>query len=236
MYKVLLPLMALLLALVACTGETPVTEQTSSTDNDPVVVDTTLNEAPTTETAMEAEAPAEEVAVEDEAPAEEAAEAAIEDEAPAEESMAYNGPAWTQLELVNARTGEPFTLADFAGKTVFVEPMATWCSNCRAQQTQVVAAMRNLNPADFVFISLNIDPISDASLAQYAEDNGFTQLFAVATPELLDALTAQFGRSVVVAPSTPHFTLAPNGTVSGLSTGQHSADQIVTEVTTVHNS
>ncbi|HEX2907728.1 MAG TPA: hypothetical protein VHO69_12745 [Phototrophicaceae bacterium] len=37
-------------------------------------------------------------------------------------------PAWQTLPLVNARTGETFTFADLAGKVIFVEPMATWCT------------------------------------------------------------------------------------------------------------
>ena len=34
---------------------------------------------------------------------------------------------------MDARTGQTFTLADLQGKTVYVEPMATWCTNCRQQ-------------------------------------------------------------------------------------------------------
>ena len=60
-------------------------------------------------------------------------------------SSAYNSPDWTNLPLVNARTGDTFTLADFAGKTVFIEPMATWCPNCRAQQGYVREAMGSLD-------------------------------------------------------------------------------------------
>jgi hypothetical protein len=35
-------------------------------------------------------------------------------------------PAWQSLPLVDARTGNTFTLADFEGRTVFVHPMAKW--------------------------------------------------------------------------------------------------------------
>lgn len=35
-------------------------------------------------------------------------------------------PAWQSIVLQNARTGESFTMADFAGRTVFVHPMAKW--------------------------------------------------------------------------------------------------------------
>ncbi len=38
----------------------------------------------------------------------------------------YSAPEWTRLPLVNARTGASFTLADFAGKTVYVHAMADW--------------------------------------------------------------------------------------------------------------
>ncbi|MDX1995295.1 MAG: hypothetical protein SF029_23125 [bacterium] len=41
-------------------------------------------------------------------------------------SVAYQGADWTRLPLTDARTGQTFTLADFAGKTVFVHPMARW--------------------------------------------------------------------------------------------------------------
>jgi hypothetical protein len=46
--------------------------------------------------------------------------------AQAENAPVNPRPDWLTLPLTNARTGETFTLADFAGKTVFVHPMATW--------------------------------------------------------------------------------------------------------------
>jgi len=163
---------------------------------------------------------------------EEAAVPSDTDEAEAV-SVAYSGPEWTTLPLVNARTGETFTLADLAGKTVFVEPMATWCSNCRAQQGRVSQAMANLGEEDFVFISLSVEgsAVSDADLASYADRNSFPQIFVVATPELLNALVDQFGRGITNPPSTPHFILSPTGGVSDLSTGSKSADAIIAQVT-----
>ncbi len=35
-------------------------------------------------------------------------------------------PAWLATALVDACSGRDFSLAGFAGKTVFVHPMATW--------------------------------------------------------------------------------------------------------------
>lgn len=158
-------------------------------------------------------------------------------EVPAQAAVAYNAPAWTSVQLVNAATGESFTLADFAGKTVFVEPMATWCSNCRSQQARVAEAMAQLNPDDFVFISMSVEVgLPDANLATYAERNGFPQLFTVAPGDLLAQLTDQFGRTITSPPSTPHFIISPTGTVSGLSTGSKSPADIVSQVTTVAQS
>lgn len=148
------------------------------------------------------------------------------------EPMGYAGPDWAALQLTDARTGAPFTLADFAGKAVFVEPMATWCSNCRAQQVNVRGAYDQLTDReDVIFISLSVENgLPNNTLADYAERNGFPWLFAVATPELTDALVSQFGRTVVAPPSTPHFTIAPDGTVSTLRTGFHNSDAVLSEV------
>ena len=41
-------------------------------------------------------------------------------------ALPYTATLMAQLPLVDVRSGETFTLAEFAGKTVFVEPMATW--------------------------------------------------------------------------------------------------------------
>ena len=48
-------------------------------------------------------------------------------------------PTWLDIELTDARSGESFTLASL-GEVVAIEPMAIWCTNCRAQMHNVVAA------------------------------------------------------------------------------------------------
>ncbi|MCU0511327.1 MAG: TlpA family protein disulfide reductase [Anaerolineae bacterium] len=133
---------------------------------------------------------------------------------------AASAPAWAALPLVNARTGATFTLGDFAGKTVFVEPMATWCTNCRRQQRTLIDVLPQVNADAVVFVSLSVeDGLANQTLADYADDNGFNWLFAVATPELAQALIGQFGRTVVNPPATPHFIIAPDGRVGDLMTG-----------------
>lgn len=140
-------------------------------------------------------------------------------------------PTWQTLSLTNARTGETFTFADFAGKTVFVEPMATWCTNCRQQLGNVRSVYSQLDASQYVFVGLSVETnISASDLAQYADDNDFDWLFAVITPELLGELSAAFGRTITNPPSTPHFIIRPNGTTTDLTTGIESSEQILEQL------
>lgn len=159
-------------------------------------------------------------------------EAMMDDEEMADEAMSDEMlAAWQTLPLTNARTGETFTLADFAGQTVFVEPMATWCTNCRQQLNNVVQAKADAGE-DVVFVALSVETnISAADLAQYADSNGYDWVFAVMTPELLQALAADFGQTVSNPPSTPHFLIRPDGSFTGLTTGIESPDELLEAIT-----
>lgn len=140
-------------------------------------------------------------------------------------------PVWLTVNLTDAATGETFTLADFAGKTVYVEPMATWCTNCRAQQQQVREVKAALNPGSFVFVSLSVEPNDTTEgLAEYRQREDFPWVFAVAPPDMIASLVEQFGRTVTSPPSTPHFVISPDGMISQLATGQHSAAQLTAEL------
>ena len=139
-------------------------------------------------------------------------------------------PAWLAMPLANARTGETFTLADFQGRAVYVEPMATWCTNCR-QQLQTVRDVRGQVGDQFVFVGLSVETdISSEALARYADEQGFDWTFAVMTPEMLRELSATYGRTIANPPATPHFVIRPDGSAGSLSTGQHSAEALVQEL------
>ena len=172
-----------------------------------------------------------------EEPMEEMAEEEMMDEEMAEEPMGETAeetmmdlPAWQTLSLTNARTAETFTLANFAGKTVFVEPMATWCSNCR-QQLQTVQSLQGQVGDDVVFVALSVETtISAAELATYAQNQGFDFHFAVMTPEFLQALAAEFGQTIANPPATPHFVINPDGSFTSLSTGIETADELLAKI------
>ncbi len=138
-------------------------------------------------------------------------------------------PAWMNYSLVNGRTGETFTLAQYvnAGTPVYVEPFATWCSNCRTQLGNVNRAMETLgDEAVFVVISVETG-LTAEDMKTYAERNNFNMIFTVATPELLSELAQLFGRTVTNPPATPHFIIRRDGTTTNLITGFKSADEVV---------
>ena len=144
-------------------------------------------------------------------------------------------PAWQNIELTDARTGETFTLASFSGKTVFVEPMATWCTNCRQQLGNVRQARTQFGD-DVVFIGLSLETnLASADLAQYQGDQGFDWTFAVMTPEMLQSLADTFGRSITSAPNTPHFIIRADGSYTNLVTGIDSVDQLVALIQTAQS-
>src|SRR5690606_16304058 len=137
-------------------------------------------------------------------------------------------PAWLDLPLTDVATGETFTLGGFVGRTVYVEPMATWCTNCRNLLQSVKEAMLRADPDSYVFIGISVEGnLPDETLAAYARRWNFPHTFAVATPDLLAALIGRYGREVTVPPSPPHFLVRFDGSVTGLHLGFKSPDEIL---------
>jgi thiol-disulfide isomerase/thioredoxin len=147
-------------------------------------------------------------------------------------SAQSDAPAWQTLPLVDARTGTTFTIADLRGRTVLLEPMATWCSSCRRQMTVLREAVAELDPASFVFVGLSVETnLSPAALAAYADAQGFDWTFAVMSPDMLGALVEAFGRSVANPPATPHVIVRSDGSATDLATGHHGAAQLLAALT-----
>lgn len=228
MYLGILLLLALLLAACnAAGGKEPDTAVTSPTTAETVMEETAGDAAMSDETMMEEKEA--EAAMSDETMMEEESAAMMEGDM-AEDTMMPK-PTWQTIALTDVRTGQAFTLADFAGKTVFVETMATWCSNCRRLLGNVAAARSQMAGEDVVFIALSVETnISDAALADYTGQTGFDWTFAVASPELLQELAATFGTSIINPPATPHFVIRPDGSYTDLATGIKSPDAIISQL------
>jgi hypothetical protein len=136
---------------------------------------------------------------------------------------------WRNISLRDVHTGETFTLGSFAGKTILVHPMAMWCINCRMHQRSLRDnVIPQLDQEQFVFISLDIETnAADADLAEYADNENFDWVFAVATPEMMESLVAEFGQSVTVPPTQPHFIIRPDGSTTELLNGTPQPDEYV---------
>ncbi len=211
------------LLLAACGGATAAPSGSSAeTPAGGVVAPTAAATAPT------AVAPA------TTAPATPVRDASAGSAAPAPDAIAErpSGPLldrpWATAVLTDARTGDSFRIADLAGRVVFIEPMAIWCTNCLRQQADAQQALARLDRSKVVYISLDVDPAeSDAALKTYSERNGFDWAYAVAGPDVARALADDFGSQVLNPPSTPMIVIGSDGTITLTDFGHKSVDTIV---------
>ncbi len=132
--------------------------------------------------------------------------------------------------FIDAFTGNSIKLGDFAGKTIYVEAMAAWCTNCRIQQHEIITAQKSFDSST-IFLSIDLDPNENAAqLAQYSKDQGYEWRFAIAGGTLADKLINKFGRTITNPPSTPKFTISPSGKISDLGTGIESSDDLIKRI------
>lgn len=151
-------------------------------------------------------------------------------EAPADEPAAatVEAAAWLDIALTDAASGETFTLASLAGRVVAIEPMAIWCSNCKAQQDNVKSAYPEIEAAGVTYISLGIDPGEDPeALARYADRRGYDWRFVQSPVELSRELSDLFGPQILSAPSTPLIVLDANGEVFTQEWGFHAPERLL---------
>ena len=137
-------------------------------------------------------------------------------------------PEWFDMELVDAQTGETFTMNDYAGKVVLLETMAMWCPNCIVQANEV----RNLHellgdPADLISVSLDVDINEDTkSLGEYASGYGFDWHFAVAPLLVARALGNLYTAQYLNPPLSPMLIIDREGNVHHLEYGLKEAETL----------
>ena len=136
---------------------------------------------------------------------------------------------WATAVMVDVASGEQFRIADLAsaGQVVFIETMAIWCSNCRAQQREAVSAFAQLDPSKVVWVGLDVEASETAdALVRYREQNEFPFRYAIADRDVSRALAADFGDVVLSPPSVNLIIVGRDGGISHLL-GHHSADELV---------
>jgi hypothetical protein len=134
-------------------------------------------------------------------------------------------------QLTDVRSGEQFTLANLTSEgPILMEPMAVWCTNCRAQMHEVTRAH---DDAHFVSVSLDVDLSETAQdLAAYADREGWDWRFAMASPDLYRLLQDRFGDAATYPPATPLIVIERDGSVRALDfgVGTRSPEQLLAEL------
>jgi thiol-disulfide isomerase/thioredoxin len=130
-------------------------------------------------------------------------------------------PDWFNIKMTDVRTGQTFTVNDFAGKVVLVETMATWCITCIEQQMEVKKMESQIsNPKDLVVISLDTDLNEDAAtLKEYANSYGFDWHFAISPLEVDRALGNLYSSAFMNPPLAPMLFVDRHGSVYSLPFG-----------------
>jgi len=151
---------------------------------------------------------------------------------PASPAPSLPAEALLAVELTDVRSGETFTLGELAASSgpVLLEPMAVWCSNCRAQQQEVVSAHQT---GTFSSVSLDVDlSESPEDLAAYADREGFDWHFAMTDANLYRLLQDRFGVASTNPPSTPLIIIGADGTVRPLEFGRgtRGAEELLAEL------
>ena len=135
---------------------------------------------------------------------------------------------WATATLTDVATGEPFRITDIvaSGKVVFLETMAIWCSNCRAQQIEARVAFDDLDPKRVEWIAIDVESSETAdALARYREQNEFPFTYAIADAEFARALVADFGEIVLSPPSVNIIVIGTDGGITALH-GHKSAGEL----------
>ena len=139
-------------------------------------------------------------------------------------------PRWYRAELVDARSGEAFTLEGLRGETVLVEAMAVWCGLCLQQQLYA-RDMFEEGAEGVIFVSLDIDPNESAEvLAEHAMKHRFDWRFTIAPGEVSRALRQQFGSSVLNPSAVPVIIIDRGGQARLLPLGLKPVEVLVEEI------
>lgn len=160
-------------------------------------------------------------------------EAMMDKATPTGEAMMEEGamamPGFFSVALTDVVSGSTFTLADFKGKVILLEPFAQWCPTCLGQQREVARLHELLGQRDdFVSVGLDIDPNEDAAmLRDYLKRNGFDWLYAVAPTEVASEIGEIYGSQYLNPPSAPMFVIDRHGAVHPLDFGKKSAEALL---------
>jgi len=137
-------------------------------------------------------------------------------------------PSWFSVAMTDVNTGQSFKIADFNGKVILLDTMATWCPTCQGEMSEIKLLPGLYSKApDLVRISLDVDPNEDATiLKKYAAANKFDWYIAVAPIEVGRFLETNYDQGYLNPPLQPMLFIDRGGSVYGLPFGPKSAISI----------
>ncbi len=137
-------------------------------------------------------------------------------------------PAWFGYVFTDAASGTKFSMDDFKGKVVLVETLAMWCTNCHAQQQQVLALHSLLGAhANFISVGIDIDTNEKLNdLKSYVASNGFNWTYSIASPGVAREIGQLYGSEFLNPPSTPMLIIDAQGVAHPLPFGIKSAENL----------
>jgi cytochrome c biogenesis protein CcmG/thiol:disulfide interchange protein DsbE len=115
-------------------------------------------------------------------------------------------------------TGEPFKLADLAGRPIWLTFGASWCGDCRAEAPDLQATYERYAPAGLAVVSIWIEE-TDADVRDYADRVGLT------FTKIADPTTALASRYRTYGLPT-HFFIGPDGTIREIRLGGLPAEEM----------
>lgn len=130
-------------------------------------------------------------------------------------------PPWFAVALTDVNTGKSFKIADFVGKVVLIDTMATWCPTCQGEMSQVQDLIDTVGPdRGLVAVSLDVDPNEDATILQkFAATNNFGWRIAIAPTEVGQFLATHYDVEYLNPPLQPMLIIDRQGGVWGLPFG-----------------
>jgi len=153
-----------------------------------------------------------------------------ESEQPVQSESSF--PTWYSTPLTDVNTGGVFTIEENLGKVILVETLATWCSNCYKQQTEVARFHDLLGERDdFISLGIDIDPNEDiVLLTGYVRKNGFDWFYTIAGEEMINEISLLYGPQFLNPPSTPMLIIDRKGNAHPLNFGIKSAEELINNV------
>jgi thiol-disulfide isomerase/thioredoxin len=115
-------------------------------------------------------------------------------------------------------TGEPFKLADLAGRPIWLTFGASWCADCRAEAPDLQATYERYASVGLAVVSIWIEE-TDADVRDYADRVGLDFI------KIADPTTALASRYRTYGLPT-HFFIGPDGTIREIRLGGLPAEEM----------